>query len=70
MTEESVETRYLELQNSAASAEKPNYTQYQYAIAELDAKSMGATRAYRRVRNLMEKSFGLESLDDIVDGKS
>jgi hypothetical protein len=47
---------------SAEHAVKPNFTQYQLALAELRAPP----KAYRTLRQIMERRFNLESLDEVV----
>jgi hypothetical protein len=72
MSQETAPTnQYAAILEHAESSPKPNWTQYQLAIAELDARlnvSAATSAAYRKLRNLMETKFGLTTIDFLVDG--
>ena len=62
--------RYTHILEHAESNPKPNWTQYQLAIAEHDARLNGSVQtsaAYRKLRNLMETKFIIVSIDSLID---
>lgn len=53
----------------AEEQSRPNFTQLQLAIAEMDARDsnrVNVADAYAHLRKTMERKFGLMSLDEIV----
>lgn len=72
MSQEATPTnRYAAILEHAESSPKPNWTQYQLAIAEVEASldpAAASSAAYRKLRNLMETKFGLTTIDFLLDG--
>ena len=64
-------SRYNAILEHAESNPKPNWSQYDMAISELNARvnvSADTASAYRKLRNLMETKFNLTTIDFLVDG--
>lgn len=60
--------RFEPLLDHAEKNPKVNFTHYQLAIAELDESTgVDTAAAYRRLRNVMENKFSIESLDAVID---
>jgi len=61
-------SRYNAILEHAESNPKPNWSQYDMAISELNALTFDTASAYRKLRNLMETKFNLTTIDFLVDG--
>lgn len=49
------------------SQAKPNYTQYQLAVSEVNENDPDVAASYREIRHEMEEKYKLPSLDHIVN---
>lgn len=70
MAEEQTVDIFEGLFAQAVGQEKPNFSQYSFAISEITEAlrfNPKSAMAFRRLRHLMEKNFKLETLDDLVE---